>query len=50
MIHIAVLAAEPFGDARVEGPRSELWGYRVAYVHDPSGVLLRFSQRLARPA
>jgi catechol 2,3-dioxygenase-like lactoylglutathione lyase family enzyme len=45
----AVIDAEPFAGARVDGPRTESWGYRVTYVHDPSGVLLRFSQRLARP-
>lgn len=45
----AVLEAGAFAEARVEGPRTEPWGHRVAYVHDPSGVLLRFSQPLARP-
>jgi uncharacterized glyoxalase superfamily protein PhnB len=46
----AALASGGFANARVEGPRTEPWGYRVSYVHDPSGVLLRFSQPLARPA
>lgn len=45
----AVLEADDFAPARIEGPRNESWGYRVTYVHDPSGVLLRFSQPLARP-
>jgi catechol 2,3-dioxygenase-like lactoylglutathione lyase family enzyme len=45
----AVLDADDFAPARIEGPRNESWGYRVTYVHDPSGVLLRFSQPLARP-
>ena len=46
---LRVLADGNFPEARIEGPRTEPWGYRVTYVHDPSGVLLRFSQPLARP-
>jgi uncharacterized glyoxalase superfamily protein PhnB len=46
----AVLSDGVFPGARIEGPRTEPWGYRVTYVHDPSGVLLRFSQPLARPS
>ena len=52
MIHVEVGdadAAEPFGNAHVMATRTEPWGYRVTYVQDPSGVLLRFSQPLARP-
>ncbi len=45
----AAIGSGDFPGARVEGPRNEPWGYRVAYVVDPSGVLLRFSQPLARP-
>jgi len=44
------LAGGAFENARVEGPRNEPWGYQVTWVHDPSGVLLRFSQPLARPS
>jgi len=44
-----VVAGGAFGPARVEGPRSEPWGYRVTYVHDPTGVELRLAQPLARP-
>jgi catechol 2,3-dioxygenase-like lactoylglutathione lyase family enzyme len=45
-----VIASGDFAGARVEGPRDEAWGYRVAYVWDPSGVLLPFSQPLPRRA
>lgn len=44
-----VLEGGEYASARIEGPRNEPWGYRVTYVVDPSGVLLRFSQPLARP-
>jgi uncharacterized glyoxalase superfamily protein PhnB len=46
----ATLDAAGFPETRIEGPRNEPWGYRVTYVVDPSGVLLRFSQPLARPS
>lgn len=45
-----VLAGGDYTGARIEGPRNEPFGYRVTYVVDPSGVLLRFSQPLARPS
>ncbi len=45
----AVLAAGDFPDAKVAGPREESWGFRVAYVWDPSGVLLHFAEPLPRP-
>jgi catechol 2,3-dioxygenase-like lactoylglutathione lyase family enzyme len=46
----AVLAAGDFPGTKVEGPREESWGFRVAYVWDPSGVLLHFAEPLPRPA
>jgi hypothetical protein len=45
----AAIDAGGFADASVQGPRDETWGFRVAYVHEPSGVLLHFAQPLARP-
>jgi len=41
------LPAAGFGDTRIEGPREESWGFRIAYVWDPSGVLLHFAEPLA---
>jgi catechol 2,3-dioxygenase-like lactoylglutathione lyase family enzyme len=40
------LPAAGFGDTRIEGPREESWGFRIAYVWDPSGVLLHFAEPL----
>lgn len=36
-----------FADTRIEGPRDESWGFRTAYVWDPSGILLHFAEPLA---
>jgi uncharacterized glyoxalase superfamily protein PhnB len=44
----AVVATGDFPHARVQGPRDEAWGFRVTYVHDPSGVLFHFAERLPR--
>jgi uncharacterized glyoxalase superfamily protein PhnB len=41
------LPAAGFADTRIEGPRNESWGFRIAYVWDPSGVLLHFAEPLA---
>jgi len=45
-----VLADGAYPDARASGPKRESWGYKVAYVIDPSGVCLHFAEPLARPA
>jgi uncharacterized glyoxalase superfamily protein PhnB len=42
----AVIAGGDYPGTRVEGPREESWGFRVAYVWDPSGVLLHFAERI----
>jgi len=44
----AVIATGAFPGTKVEGPRDESWGFRVAYVWDPSGVLLHFAEPLPR--
>jgi uncharacterized glyoxalase superfamily protein PhnB len=41
------LPAAGFEGTRIEGPRKESWGFRIAYVWDPSGVLLHFAEPLA---
>jgi catechol 2,3-dioxygenase-like lactoylglutathione lyase family enzyme len=42
----SALPAAGFADTRIEGPRRESWGFRIAYVWDPSGVLLHFAEPL----
>jgi uncharacterized glyoxalase superfamily protein PhnB len=42
------IAKGEFPGARVEAPRDEPWGFRVAYVWDPSGVLLHFAEPIRR--
>jgi hypothetical protein len=39
-----VLADGPFGDARAAEPKREDWGATVAYVWDPCGVLIHFTE------
>jgi len=46
----AVIAGGDYPGSRVEGPRDESWGFRVAYVWDPSGVLLHFAESLRAAA
>jgi uncharacterized glyoxalase superfamily protein PhnB len=43
-----VIASGDYPGTRVEGPREESSGFRVAYVWDPSGVLLHFAEPIAR--
>lgn len=45
----AVLAARPYGDARVAAPKVEDWGAKVTHVWDPCGVLLHFTEWLRTP-
>jgi hypothetical protein len=44
----AVLASGDFDEARVTPPKPEDFGAIVTYAWDPSGVLLHFTQWLAR--
>jgi uncharacterized glyoxalase superfamily protein PhnB len=44
-----VIAKGDFPGARVQPARDEAWGFRVAYVWDPSGVLLHFAEPIQRP-
>jgi hypothetical protein len=32
----------------VKGPVEESWGFRIAYVWDPSGVLFHFAEPIRR--
>lgn len=41
---VEAIANGEFGDARVAEPKHEDWGATVAYVWDPCGVLLHFTQ------
>lgn len=43
-----VIAKGDFPGARVQAARDESWGFRVAYVWDPSGVLLHFAEAIPR--